>query len=540
LLLLSSLTSLVGLGQAAITDSDEAYYAEAAREMVVGGDWLTPHFNFRDRWEKPVLYYWLTASTYLVTGPTEYAARLWSALAGIGLTFLTWSMARHAGATPSGAWLAGAIVATTFGCVSMARSALPDLPLAACITATMWAMLHAVDAGTSRPWWWIVAGAAAGLGFLMKGPIAIVVAGVALVPIWWRERATLHISPQHVGLAALVALAVGLPWYAAMTATHGWPYLQSFFVADNFERFATARYNEPRPFWFYAPVVLGGLLPWTAYLVTLPATRVGERGPGARFLTRWEWRLSLWALMPLLFFSASVGQQPRYVLPVLPPLAVLLACGITSRTEPGARAETGRVRIGTWITAFVLLTCAALLVRLQPLFEPPPAVFWSVVVATGACAAGLAWIAAAGRWSLLPVALAVSAAVLQTSVMVVALAGGRPAAVEQMAAMVRVHRTGSERLAPYRVFARNLVFYTGMPQVELFDDAQARTFLESRDRVLMVVQPADLARLSVGLATSPRTLGQVDYVNTADIRLRTILAPDPTTLRQRVLLVANR
>jgi 4-amino-4-deoxy-L-arabinose transferase-like glycosyltransferase len=67
-------TSLVGLGRHAITDSDEAYYAEAAREMVADGDWLTPHFNYRDRWEKPVLYYWLTAATFVATGPDEFAA----------------------------------------------------------------------------------------------------------------------------------------------------------------------------------------------------------------------------------------------------------------------------------------------------------------------------------------------------------------------------------------------------------------------------------------------------------------------------------
>src|SRR6185369_16576475 len=88
LLLLSFLTFVLGLGRQAITDSDEAFYAEAAREMVESGDWLSPRFNYENRWEKPVLYYWLTAATYLVTGTTEFAARLWSGLSGIGLVLL--------------------------------------------------------------------------------------------------------------------------------------------------------------------------------------------------------------------------------------------------------------------------------------------------------------------------------------------------------------------------------------------------------------------------------------------------------------------
>ena len=95
LLLIAFLTFLLGLGRQAITDSDEAFYAEASREMVETGDWLTPRFNYEDRWQKPVLYYWLTSATYLVTGPTESAARLWSALSGVGLVLLAWYATRR-------------------------------------------------------------------------------------------------------------------------------------------------------------------------------------------------------------------------------------------------------------------------------------------------------------------------------------------------------------------------------------------------------------------------------------------------------------
>ena len=102
LLFLSSLTFFLGLGMQAITDSDEGFYAEAAREMVESGDWLTPHFNYTERWQKPALYYWLTAATYVVFGPTELAARLWSSLSGIGLVLLTWAIARRIVPDPIG------------------------------------------------------------------------------------------------------------------------------------------------------------------------------------------------------------------------------------------------------------------------------------------------------------------------------------------------------------------------------------------------------------------------------------------------------
>jgi len=357
----------IGLGRQAITEADEAYYAEASREMVVSGDWVTPRFNFEDRWQKPVLYYWLTAATYAVTGPGESAARLWSALSGAGLVLLTWLIATRDASTRPHAWLAGAITATCFGYFAMARSALPDLPLAFCVTLTLAAAWAAVDRRAGHvDRWWALAGLGMGLGCLMKGPVAIVVPVLAFAPAWWLERREAAIRWRHLVLAAGVAAAVALPWYFVMTARHGVPYLRSFLVGDNLERFATTRFNDTRPLWFYLPVIAGGLLPWTAYGVVAAAPALAD-------LVRWRWRpsrteirLLSWAVLPTAFFMASVGQQPRYVLPVLPPLAILLAASIGRRIE---RAHDGRgargLHLATWITAALFATCGILLLRLR-------------------------------------------------------------------------------------------------------------------------------------------------------------------------------
>jgi signal transduction histidine kinase len=159
LTLIACLSFFVGLGYPAISDSDEGFYAEAAREMVEGGDWLTPHFNYEERWQKPILYYWLTAATYVVAGPNEWTARWWSAISGLGLVLLTWAIARRMLAGSEAAWLAGAIVATCYGYFTMARCALPDLPLTFFITLTIWA-------GLDRRW--ALSGAAASAGSLVR------------------------------------------------------------------------------------------------------------------------------------------------------------------------------------------------------------------------------------------------------------------------------------------------------------------------------------------------------------------------------------
>lgn len=556
LLLLCCFTFFLGLGGQAITDADEAYYAEASREMVETGDWLTPRFNYQNRWEKPVLYYWLTAATYLITGPTEFSARLWAALSGVGLVLLAWGLARHMTGQLDVAWLTGAVVATSFGYFSMARSALPDLPLTFCITLGIWAALRAVDSGyrragpsglvtsgTAGPFgpavqWWALAGFGAGAGFLMKGPVALVVPAVVLLPIAWRERRRLRLDVRGMLLATLTAAIVGLPWYVAMWLEHGDAYVQSFFVGDNLERFTTERFNDARPFWFYLPVLLGGLIPWSVYLVAFSGDALRRLRQRALHLDDTDWRLLIWAVMPVLFFTVSIGKQPRYILPVLPPLAVFVARGIIERI---GHQRDRLLAASTWVTVLLYAVLVAVFVRMEPLFlNANPLMTWIGVCLVGCAALALSGIAATSSWRRLPTAASIAGAVMLVSVWFGALAGSRPEPVEQMAELIRSHRSAQEPIGVLDVFTRNLGFYTGVPRMQLFGVEQAGMFLHSPERVLLVLRSADVPAVRQASGLTPKTLGEVRYLNTANIRLRTFLRPDPAGEIEHVALVTNR
>lgn len=543
LLLFSFLVFGIGLGRQAITEADEAYYAEAAREMVVSGDWLTPRFNYEDRWQKPVLYYWLTAAVYRVTGPGEGAARLWSALSGAGLVLLVWATARRMASTRPHAWLGGLITATCYGYFAMARAALPDLPLAFCITLTVSAVFAAFDAsGRNALRWWLVAGLALGLGCLMKGPVAIVVTLLAVALPCWLERRTIDIRWSHLAAAAALAAVVAVPWYIAMVARHGMAYVDSFLVGDNIERFATTRFNDSRPVWFYLPVIAGGLVPWSAFGVAAAVA-------GLVALARRRWRpsrddirLLSWAVVPTLFFMASVGQQPRYVLPVLPPLAILAARAMGERIE---RALAGQpsplLTISTWVTAGVLVLCAALLYRLQPLLDKTPAeMLASSAIGMAAGGAALAIVALRGAWAAIPLTTAAAGTAFLLGLQFGVLAPGRPDAVEQMAALVTAHRTAGEPVGSLHAFTRNLIFYTGLKQLDLVDVAGAHRFLAQDGRVLVILPEGDLAAAAAGLPAPPRVLARVRHLNTANLRLRSVLDPDPDRELETLVLVANR
>lgn len=548
LLVLAGLTFLVGLGAPAITDADEAFYAEAAREMVESGDWLTPYYNYETRFQKPVLYYWATAATFLVTGPTETASRLWAALSGVGLVFVTAGLARR-WYDDDTALLAGAVVATSFGYVALGRMALPDLPLALSVTSTIAACLIAIGDRVPRPRQWLVAAAvSAALGFLIKGPLALVLPAVVVAPVVLIERRASRLRPADLVVAAAVFVVLAAPWYLAMWQRHGNAYLQSFFVGDNLERFATDRFNEPRPWWYYGPVIVGGTVPWAPYLL-LGLGAVGRVVTRRGGLGSLETRLAIWTLLPLLVFTVSVGKQPRYVLPLLPPIALLIAHGIVERTRARRGLDGGLYRQapdrglqGASLGAgAILLLAAALLWRARPLFVDVPD--WQAMgaaVAIGVAGAGVVAVSLSRAWRQAPWAVAMASAVALPALVMGALAGGQEDTVHRVAKAVQAARQTHEAVGVSRVFVRNLVFYTGVKQTDLINDEQLTAFLSQAAPALVVV-PADvLARVEAAGAPRAERVAEFPYLNEAGLRLRSFLWPDPSRDVQRVLLVRTR
>ena len=554
---LAFLTFFAGLGRPAITDSDEAFYAQAGREMVESGDWVTPRYNGEYRFEKPVLFYWLVAIAYLPAGAGEFAARLPSALAGLGLVLIAFACARR-WYDDETALLAGAVTATSFGYVAAARQALPDLALACFITAATWAAFEALAAprppGTRRWGWLAAAGAALAAAFLTKGPVGVVLPALAVgPPAVWRcitegRSRTEGAGPflarlaGEAGLLAVICVALTLPWFAAMTATHGVAYLDRFFIGENVARFATDRYqNDPRPFWFYLPIVIGGLFPWSPLMLVFRRPLRGMLARVRRMGSTEVW-LVLWALAPLVFYSLSVGKQPRYVLPVLPPLAILLARAL-SRALAQAAGGGGRDRLlaagGTASGAILLIFGAALARAGVLLSDGSQASIRIASLSIAVAGLGVVLAALSSRQRLLPAALAGASVVTALSLQYSVLSRAGPEPVERMAALVREAGPDDVPYGRYRVFVRNLLYYAGRPHVDLITAEQLRAFLDSPGPVLCVLPEADFEQARADGATAYE-LGRVAYLDTGRLQLRTLLWPDPATDLQTVVLATNR
>lgn len=305
------------LGAAPLFDVDEGAFSEATREMLVSHDWGHTTLNGEPRWDKPILVYWAQAASVALFGLHEWALRLPSALAMWGWCLATaWFAWQRWGRTVGLA--AGTLLATSLGVVLIGRAATADALL------NLWLALAAFDlwrhlergerASLYRAAAWI------GLGFLTKGPVALLVPGAAVF-VWvaasrqWPKLRGLVADPRAWGLL----LGIALPWYAYALHRHGMAFVDGFFVKHNLSRYGGTLEGHGGSIGYYGVVMPLLLMPWTPLLVPLlRQARVTWQEPAGRYLLGW-------AGFVLVFFSLSGTKLPHYALYGLTPLAILAA-----------------------------------------------------------------------------------------------------------------------------------------------------------------------------------------------------------------------
>lgn len=323
---------------------DEGRYVGVAWEMMRTGDWLVPTLNGLPYFHKPPLFYWITAASMSVFGLGDWAARAapllgaWAGAMAIFLFVQRWWGRRAA-------TLALVVLLTQPLFYIGGQFANLDMLVAGCITVTVLLLAHAaLLMGQGTPYRKPLLGAyvAAALGVLAKGLIGFVLP--ALVIAAWllacrRPRALLRlISAPGVALFLLIAA----PWFIAMQLRFA-GFLDYFFVVQHFKRFAAGGFNNVQPFWFYPAVLLLFTLPWLPWI--RPQLERGRLADPVRGEVRTL--MALWVVVIVAFFSMPASKLLGYVLPAVPPLAVLLADGVETwlARSPGAgrrwRASAG-------------------------------------------------------------------------------------------------------------------------------------------------------------------------------------------------------
>ncbi len=392
LLDLCALLFFLGLGTLGLTDRDEGSNAEAAREMVESGDWITPTLNGAPRFAKPILIYWLISGSYLAFGVSEFTARLPSALFGTLLVLMQNAFATRIFG-PTVGLRAALMLLLNFEVLAIGRMVLTDMVLVFFTTLSIFSFFLAMQGqGRAKRWHWgFYIGMA--MATLTKGPVGVLVPLLAVIPYLLFTRRWREIAPECRLLPGIaVFLLITVPWYAAMFLLHGAGYAESA-RGDTLTRFFSVIGGHGGTILFYIPILFLGFFPWSGFLPaalvqalrgtsaaglstaagTPPSAhppggqRIGEGGthtgrgdradslpahPGAgcedgevgRAL---QLLCAIWVLGVFIFFTLSSTRLPHYIAPLFPAAALLVAVS----WDRSLSSQSGRAgAVSLWLT----------------------------------------------------------------------------------------------------------------------------------------------------------------------------------------------
>jgi 4-amino-4-deoxy-L-arabinose transferase-like glycosyltransferase len=377
-----------GLQVIGLVGADEPRYAQIAREMLQRGDWVTPVLNGQPWLEKPPLYYWTAMLAYKATGEvSDWAARLPSAILCSLMIFFIYVWARH---FRRGMQLDAALITAASAIViGFGRSASTDMPLTAMFTAAMlcWYGWYS----NQNRGWLLAFYVFTGLGTLAKGPVAVVLAGL-IIAVFAVLRRDWRLILRTLWPAGIVLyLAVTLPWFIAVQRANP-KFFRTFFLQHNVERFSTNLYHHAQPFWFYLPVALLALLPWTVFVIVALVDAIrdwrfsAQQPPGVEDLRTY---LTVWFLLPMAFFSLSQSKLPGYILPAIPAGTILLANFVWRREQEAENPSAWLAMLHALLSAAMLV--AALIVPFKLLKLALPRNVIMVAAALGVTAIVALW-----------------------------------------------------------------------------------------------------------------------------------------------------
>ncbi len=339
-----------GLNFVPLLGPDEPRYAQIAREMYERGDWLTPTLGGFNWFEKPALLYWLQIVAYNIFGVSEFSARFFSAIFGLLTIFSVYRLTKRVEkmVEKKGYYSQNAqglakytmiALATTAGLIAFSRGASFDIiltfPTTIALVCFMTFELYAPHGKGDHEFRGYVASDLVflvlfyifvGVALLAKGLIgAVIPFGVIATYFFFQFR-----FPQRLLIFSLfwgipLAILVAAAWYLPMYLTHGYGFIDDFFVQHHFQRYVSNKYLHPQPFYFFWWVLPAFTVPWVPFLIiAIWNARTWRRGNAQIPSDFLRYFALAWLIFPIAFFSFSGSKLPGYILPALPGAMILI------------------------------------------------------------------------------------------------------------------------------------------------------------------------------------------------------------------------
>lgn len=329
------------LGNMALTDPDETFYAQTAKEMTARGEWMTPYLYGKPQFEKPIFFYWMVEASYKAFGVNEFAARFPSAVFGLIGVIAAFFLGQLLYNKRVGIMTA-VILAANVEYIVLSRACITDMALGTFILLGMLFFLYGQI--KDKPVFYLFSAAAFGFAVLTKGPVGLALPGLSIL-LYLIITGDLLKFFKKVKLfwPAIILIVIAVPWYVIMYKTHGKFFIEEFFGFRNITRFLEPEHKIGSQFYYYVPVLLGALFPWSVFLPFAFWQGIKKAFNGDSPGKKRSIFLLLWFAVIFIFFSISGTKLPTYIFPTFAALSVMIAVVWDQLLEAktSLRAQTG-------------------------------------------------------------------------------------------------------------------------------------------------------------------------------------------------------
>jgi len=445
------------LGGFPLFDADEGRNAEVAREMAATNDYVMPRLDGLPYLDKPIVYFAAEALVMEILGPTEFAARLPAYLFTLATAAVLFFFARRVwgGDTP---WIAAIVFLSMPLTIAFARTVIFDSALTFFAVVALVAFYFAIEETNRR--WSVLAWASMGLAMITKGPVIFVLVLFVVIPYALKrngKRKSMGIVFPILGLIAFALIIAPWVWGVSQVVPE---FLNYILVTETVQRMATKALKRTGPPWYFLPYLIGGALPWS--LVALFSARSFRRKDAAKLF------LLLAIAVPFVFFSLNQSKRPQYILPLLAPLALLVAW----------IWEEARTRAAAIVLAVlgVVLLFAPLAFHRTKMKPEIAAVADETALALGiACVIGGGLALFAQRRDLFAIALTLPMIVLPVAATPLLRAIGERRSAKSFVAELAPHVTPSTEIIGVETFTGSMAFYLRRPIIVVTEDASELT-----------------------------------------------------------------
>lgn len=355
LVLLSLVLLLTNIHSFPLTDRDEGEYAACALEMLTNKNFIVPTLNGRPYLEKPILFHWILASSFIVFGANEFAARLPSVLSAFFLVIILSSFLHFYSKDKKISILSGLILITNPLFLIHARACITDIVLTFFITTSLICLFCFLEKSYNKKLFlWILSSTFISLAFLTKGPISIAIFWPILIIYTWIISDFTPFRAKYLIVFLSIFFIINLPWHVLIYKRLGIAFFETFYVTQNLERFTKTLLGHGGGPFLYFFVIIIGFFPYAQFGTKALIENIKNRRPNFYLFCTISF---LWIFSLL---SLSATKQLNYILPSLPFLSVLAAqrLHILSKIEENKMEKF----------IFLLATTLFFLVLLVPIF----------------------------------------------------------------------------------------------------------------------------------------------------------------------------